>query len=250
MIKLIIKEIKEFNKSIDAIGVLINEGLFTIDKEKMFLRATDPSQISLVDFVMHKDAFEKFLVDFPQSTNKISFGININNLLQILSHSTNDDKLSMEILDDKPFLHIELLGKSRRTFTIPLIDVNDQEHPIPQIQFNVTVQITGEQLLNGIKDAGLFSSHITFKVENNKFLLETQSSKGKFKQEIGSDSKEVIISGKDAKAMFPLDYLQNMIKNAKGAITLKLKDDMPLELNYVIGESAIRYFLAPRVDSE
>jgi len=249
MIKLVIKDAKEFYKCIDAIGVLINEGLFTIDKEKFFLRATDPSQISLVDFVMPKSAFEEFIADIGQeSGNKISFGININNLLQILSHSSTDDKLSIEIKEGKPTILIELLGKSKRSFTIPLIDVSDQQHPLPNIPFDVTVQLTSDQLLGGIKDAALFSSHLTFKVGDEKFVLETQSSKGKFKQEI--EGGEVAISGQKAKAMFPLDYLQNMIKNSKGTITIKLKDDMPIELSYTIGSAAVRYYLAPRVDSE
>jgi len=249
MIRLSVKDIKEFNKSIDAIGVLINEGLFTVDKEKIYLRATDPSQISLVDFVMPKEAFDEFVVDLGNET-KITFGININNLLQILSHSNPDDKLILEIKENKANILIELIGKSRRAFTVPLIDVSDQEQPLPKIQFDVTIQINGEQLLAGIKDATLFSSHITLKAEDNKFIMETQSSRGKFKQDIDAESKAVVISGKSAKAMYPLDYLQNMIKNSKGVLTIKLKDDMPLELNYVIGKAAIRYFLAPRVDSE
>lgn len=249
MIKLVVKDIKEFHKSIDAIGVLINEGLFTIDNEKMYLRATDPSQISLVDFVMPKDSFEEFVVDLNEDLDKVAFGINVNNLLQILSHSNNDEKLVLEIKEDKSILQIELIGKSKRTFSIPLIDVSEQEQPLPKVQFDVNVQIPSEELMSGIKDANLFSSHIVFRIEENKFFLETQSSKGKFKQEIESDSS-IVISGAKAKAMFPLDYLQNMIKNAKTIITLKLKDDMPLELSYTIGNAAIRYFLAPRVDSE
>ncbi len=249
MIKLVVKDVKEFYKSIDAIGVLINEGLFTIDKEKFYLRATDPSQVSLVDFVMPKEAFEEFIVDLEKtSEEKISFGININNLLQILSHSNAEDKLSLEVQEEKPTLLIQLLGKSKRTFVIPLIDVSDQQHPLPQIQYDVTVQIGVEQLVAGIKDAGLFSSYLMFVVEDNKFIINTQSSKGHFKQEI--ESGNVVISGTKAKAMYPLDYLQNMIKNSKGNITLKLKDDMPVEISYTIGNSAIRYFLAPRVDSE
>jgi len=250
MIKLVIKDTKEFHKSIDAIGVLINEGLFTIDKDKIYLRATDPSQISLVDFVMPKDAFEEFVIDTSEDEDKITFGININNLLQILSHSLADEKLVLEIKEDKSVILIELIGSSKRSFSIPLIDVSKQEQPLPKIQFDVTIQIMPDQLIGGIKDASLFSSHLSFRVEDNKFYLETQSSKGKFKQEIEADSKNLIISGNKAKAMYPLDYLQNMIKNAKTMLTIKLKTDMPLELNYTIGPAAIRYFLAPRVDSD
>lgn len=249
MIKLVMKDAKEFYKCIDAIGVLINEGLFTIDKEKFFLRATDPSQISLVDFVMPKDAFEEFIVDIgEESASKLSFGININNLLQILSHTNADDKLSIEIKEGKPSIQIEFIGKSKRSFTIPLIDVSDQQNPLPQIPFDVTVQVGSDQLVSGIKDAALFSSHLTLRVNDEKFILETQSSKGKFKQEV--EAGDIVISGNKAKAMFPLDYLQNMIKNAKTTITIKLKDDMPIEINYTIGSAAIRYYLAPRVDNE
>ena len=249
MIKLVMKDAKEFYKCIDAIGVLIIEGLFTIDKEKFFLRATDPSQISLVDFVMPKDAFEEFIVDIgEESASKLSFGININNLLQILSHTNADDKLSIEIKEGKPSIQIEFIGKSKRSFTIPLIDVSDQQNPLPQIPFDVTVQVGSDQLVSGIKDAALFSSHLTLRVNDEKFILETQSSKGKFKQEV--EAGDIVISGNKAKAMFPLDYLQNMIKNAKTTITIKLKDDMPIEINYTIGSAAIRYYLAPRVDNE
>lgn len=249
MIKLVIKDAKEFYKSVDAIGVLINEGLFTVDKDKFFLRATDPSQISLVDFVMPKEAFEEFIADIgKESASKLSFGINITNFLQILSHSNADDKLSIEIKEGKPSIQIEFIGKSKRSFTIPLIDVSDQQHPLPQIPFEVTIQVPPEQLISGIKDAGLFSSHLVLRVNEDKFILETQSSKGKFKQEV--DAGDIVISGKNARAMFPLDYLQNMIKNAKSTITLKLKDDMPIEISYMIGSSAIRYYLAPRVDND
>jgi DNA polymerase III sliding clamp (beta) subunit (PCNA family) len=199
---------------------------------------------------MPKESFEEFVVDIPEDEEKIAFGININNLLQILSHSTIEDKLVLEINDDKSNIQIELIGKTKRSFNIPLIDVSEQEQPLPKIQFDVTIQINSEELINGIKDAALFSSHITYKVSDGKFYLETQSSKGKFKQEIEADGKNIIISGNNAKAMYPLDYLQNMIKNAKSTITLKLKDDMPLELTYNIGSAAIRYYLAPRVDSE
>ncbi|MFH0906054.1 MAG: hypothetical protein V1824_01815, partial [archaeon] len=196
MIKLIIKDVKEFYKSIDAIGVLINEGLFNIDKDKLSLRATDPSQISLIDYIMPKAAFEEYIVDFSKDLDKkISFGLNINNLLQILSHSSSDDKLSLEIQDNKPMILIELIGKSKRSFTIPLIDVSDQQNPLPNIPFEVTVQLNSDQLLNGIKDASLFSSHLSFRVEDNKLFLETKSSKGKFKQELQGGSESVIISG-------------------------------------------------------
>jgi hypothetical protein len=56
---------------------------------------------------MPKDAFEEFLVDIKDQEANVTLGININNLLQILAHSSSDDKLMLEIKDDKSFILIE-----------------------------------------------------------------------------------------------------------------------------------------------
>jgi proliferating cell nuclear antigen len=56
---------------------------------------------------------------------------------------------------------------------------------------------------------------------------------------------------RDCKSMFPLDYLSDMLKaaNSETDLTLKLKENAPVELNYHIGEAKLRYFLAPRIET-
>ena len=47
--KLVLDNAVEFKKAIDAISVLIDEAEFIVSKEGLKLKATDPSQVSMID---------------------------------------------------------------------------------------------------------------------------------------------------------------------------------------------------------
>ena len=51
--------------------------------------------------------------------------------------------------------------------------------------------------------------------------------------------------------MFPLDYLQDMLKAASSdtKVSLSLKSSAPVKVSYSIGEASINYFLAPRIEN-
>lgn len=51
--------------------------------------------------------------------------------------------------------------------------------------------------------------------------------------------------------MFPLDYLQDMLKAASGdtKVNLFLKSNAPVKVSYKIGDANISYFLAPRIET-
>ena len=58
--RLILKDATFFKKCVDAIGALVDEAEFILRDDGLFLKATDPSQISMVDFSIEKKAFETF----------------------------------------------------------------------------------------------------------------------------------------------------------------------------------------------
>ena len=63
MVELILENASSFKKCIEALAVLIDEAEFVIDKDSVRLKATDPSQISMVDFVLEKSAFKHYDVE-------------------------------------------------------------------------------------------------------------------------------------------------------------------------------------------
>jgi proliferating cell nuclear antigen len=142
-------------------------------------------------------------------------------------------------------------GNSVRHFSVPLIDVSAAELPTPKIDFYASVKVKGDLLQGGLKDAALISSHILMGVTSNQFFLRANSSKGELNHE--TDRKDLLDwqAKKECSSMFPLDYLQDMLKVADSntIVSLQLKSNAPVQLSYAVGEAQLSYFLAPRIET-
>ncbi len=246
--KLVLEKAGDFQKSIDAIAVLIDEAEFILDENGLALKATDPSQISMVDFFLEKAAFKEFDVK-----EKAKIGLDLDYLRQIMSRAKADDELTIELDDDQNRLNVSFKGASMRKFNLPLIDISTAELPNPKIEFDVEVKLLASVLQDALKDAALVSSHVSVGVEADKFIVKADSSKGNLDSVTEKDKKYLIElnAKKDAMSMFPLDYLQDMLKAAQSAtpIQVNLKANAPIEISYEIGKAKIKYFLAPRIES-
>ena len=79
--ELVFKSADVFRKSMEAIAVLIDEAELVVKETGLELRATDPSQISMVDFSLPKKAFSKF------SSAETRLGLDLDYLNQVLARS-------------------------------------------------------------------------------------------------------------------------------------------------------------------
>lgn len=243
--ELLLKDSAMFKKSIEAISVLIDEAELVVNNDGIELKATDPSQISMVDFTLPKSAFEKFV------SEETRLGLNLDYLNQVLARAHSSDKISLMLDEKKTFLEVEFIGKAKRTFQVPLIDISSTEVPSPRIEFDAEIIVNSSFLQNAFKDASLISSHITLGCDEQKFFINAKSSKGNLNEEAKED-KETIIELKvktECKSMFPLDYLQDMLKAASGEVTLFIKSNAPIKISYNIVDASITYFLAPRIEN-
>ncbi len=242
--ELVLKNASSFKKSIEAISVLIDEAEIIV-KDGLELRATDPSQISMVDFKMPKTSFEKF------DAQEMKLGLDLDYLNQVLSRAQSSDKLEISLDDKKSFLEIKFLGKAERSFQIPLIDISSSEVPSPKIEFDAELTINPIFLQNAFKDASLMSSHIVIGCDEEKFFVEAKSSKGKLREEAKKDKETLpeMMVKKECKSMFPLDYLKDMLKSASEKAFISIKTNAPIRISYKIDEAEITYFLAPRIEN-
>jgi len=246
--KLVLDKAGIFQKSIEAIAVLIDEAEFLIDENGLTLKATDPSQISMVDYSLEKKAFKEF-----DSKDKMKIGLDLDYLKQVMSRSKPDDELTIELDEGKSRLIVMFKGTSSRKFDLPLIDISSAELPNPKIEFDAEVKMLASVLQDALKDASLVSSHVSLGVSGDKFVVKADSSKGNLDSITEKDKHNLLELNvkKDAMSMFPLDYLQDMLKTAQSStpILVKLKASAPIEVSYEIGPAKIKYFLAPRIES-
>ncbi|HZX19835.1 MAG TPA: proliferating cell nuclear antigen (pcna) [archaeon] len=246
---LVFEDASLFRKCVDGISVLVDEAEFIIDEKGLSLKATDPSQISLVDFELPKKAFKKF--DVKKSSR---IGLDLNYLGQVMSRAKSGDSVEFLLSDDASKLVLVFSGKSKRSFTIPLLDLTSGDLPLPKIDFDAEIKIKADALNDSFKDASLISTHIVLSVENDSFFVRANSSKGNL-ENIYTQKDHSVVSLKasnEVRAMFPLDYLANIIKAASSdtEILVSLKTNAPVQINYSLGDGKLQYFLAPRIESD
>lgn len=248
-IKLVMESANSFRKSVEAIAALIDEAEFIVDEKGLTLKATDPSQIAMVDFELPKDAFKEF--DVKQ---EIKLGVDMDYFRQIISRAKSDDALILELSPEKSNLTIKFKGKSQRSFSMPLIDVSKGQLPNPKIDFEAELIIKAGLLQDALKDAEILSSHIILGVTHEYFYVSANSSRGTFRNETLKNETEIkrFDVKKECKAMFPLDYLKNMLKApaSEDEIKLYLKTDAPLKMDFTNEKARVTYYLAPRIDVE
>ena len=247
--RIVFEKASDFQKCIDAISVLIDEAEFILDSEKLSLKATDPSQISMVDFSIEKKAFKEYSIEA-----KTKIGIDLSYFSQIMSRAKANDSLVLELDEDKSRLNATFEGASTRHFQIPLIDISAADLPNPKIEFDTEIKIKAGLLQDALKDAALISTHVSLGATKDCFFVRANSSKGNLDNKTKKDGKNLIElkTTKDTSSMFPLDYLQDMLKapSSDSEIDLKLKTNAPVQIKYSIGAAKICYFLAPRIESD
>ena len=245
---LILERAEVLKKSVDAIAVLIDEAEVEVSEKGMSLKATDPSQISMVDFEYDRKAFKKFSVE-----GSVRLGLDMDYLNQVMSRSKPSDEVELKLDEATSKLAITFRGSSTRTFSVPLIDISSGELPNPKIEFDATVKVKAGVLQDALKDAGLLSTHLTLGARTDAFFVKATSSKGELMNETKKDSESLpdLSVKKDCRSMFPLDYLSDMLKAASSDtdVVVKIKENAPVELNYFIGDAKLRYFLAPRIET-
>jgi proliferating cell nuclear antigen len=245
--ELIIKEAAVFKKSMEAIAVLIDEAELVVTTDGLELKATDPSQISMVDFTMPKSSFEKF------DSEETRLGLDLDYLNQVLARAQSGDKLTLSLDEKKAFLLVGFSGKAERSFQVPLIDISTSDVPQPKIEFDSEMKINAGFLQNAFKDAALISTHITMGCDEEKFFVKAKSSKGNLDEQLKQDKDTLpeLKVKQECQSMFPLDYLQDMLKAASSAdhVELFVKTNAPVRVSYSIGEAKVTYFLAPRIES-
>jgi len=239
---------KVFKDCVDALVTLIDEGTFNITQEGITLRAMDPSQIAMVDFKLPKEAFEKFTVT---SDTKIS--LNLDHLSKITARSRPGETLNLKLDDSKSRLILIFKGQNTRRFNMPLLDSTTAEPREPSIDFDGTIKINGNVLKEGLKDASLISPHVILDTNEEGFTIESTGDKGHviIETKKGDDILIEHSVNTSCKAMYPLEYMNDVLKGAEsGAVVLlELKTDAPLRVQYPIGQATVTYYLAPRIEN-
>ncbi|MBS3137909.1 proliferating cell nuclear antigen (pcna) [Candidatus Woesearchaeota archaeon] len=247
--KLTLAEPKYIKDSISIISELVTEARFKITSNAIELIAMDPANVAMVIFKLLSSAFVEY-----QLEKDVEIAINLNNFKQIMKRVKPNDVLSLE-LTAKNKLQITLTGNTKRTFSLPIIDLEEKEQRIPDLQFPIIIAVPSDVLNDAIGDVDIVGESVSFAVDNGKFIVSAEGDLTEATIAIEeSEEIKIITETKDRiKAKYSIEYLKKMIEGSKIAPNVKIQfnKDYPLKLEYkAIDKVMITFILAPRVEND
>lgn len=240
MFEVSVEDAKFWKNCVDAIVNLIDEGVLEVKADGISLRAMDPSQIAMVSFFVPKKSFVEYNVEGSER-----LGLNFDNLAKFLARAREKEKLRMVLEENR--LGMEFSGEGRRSFKVPLLDLSAGPQKEPKIEYDATVKVNAGQLKEILRDATLVSSHVVLEATEAGFFVDAKGDSADLNEKA---TAEVSLK-KPARATFPLQFLDDIAKACPNdaGITLNLKTNAPIKIEYAIGDASLTYYLAPRIEA-
>ena len=156
LMKLVLAEPKYLKDPIAIASELVNEVTFKVNSDGLEMVAMDPANVAMVVLKILSSSFVEFNV--PNGTEE--FSISLANLKQILRRAKGDDVLTLETGEENQ-LKVILKGKSARSFTIALLELDEREQKVPDLNFPCNITMPAAQLTDAIEDVSVVAESVT-----------------------------------------------------------------------------------------
>lgn len=241
--KLTLQSPKILSDIVTIISELVTEVRIKVNKEGMSLTAIDPANVAMIYFKIPNSLFSDFDLDREEE----EIGVNLNNLKAVLRRIKPGASLTLERVENT--LNLGIKDRVKRDFALALIEIDADDKPLPEWEFNSVVKLNSDTFTEVIEDCAVVSDACTFIAEPNRFIVEAHGLNSA-RAEFTSDEAE-IHSG-NSTARFSLEYLNKFIKGAKISMnsTLSFSDNHPMRLDFHTGDVVLSFVLAPRVEQE
>ncbi|EHR78061.1 DNA polymerase [Thermococcus litoralis DSM 5473] len=238
---------KDFASLIDTASNLIDEAAFKVTEEGISMRAMDPSRVVLIDLNLPAGIFSKYDVEGEET-----IGVNMDHFKKILKRGKSKDILVLR-KGEENFLEVTLEGTAKRTFRLPLIEVEELELELPELPFTVKAVVLGEVLKEAVKDASLVSDSIKFIAKENEFIMraEGETQEVEIRLTLEDEGLLDLEVEEETRSAYGVSYLADMVKGIGKAdeVVLRFGNEMPLQMDYPIrDEGRLTFLLAPRVE--
>jgi len=247
--KLALAEPKYFKDSISIISDLVNEARFKITQNALELVAMDPANVAMVVFKLLSSTFVEYDVSKEQD-----IGVNLVDLKAVMRRSKPNDTVSLEVTQDNR-LQIQFKGANTRTFSLPIIELEEKEQKVPDLNFPVKISTTSKTLSEAVDDVDIVAESVTFEAEPAKLniLAEGDMSKANIEIKKDDDTKINAETQDKVRAKYSIEYLKKMVAGGKIADTVDIQfnKDYPLKLDFKeVDRVHLSFILAPRVEND
>ena len=229
------------SRAVEIISELVSEVKLKVNEFGMSITAMDPANVAMVRFKLPKSAFPQF------ETGEEVLGINLDDLKRILKRCGPRSSLILEKKEN--LLEIEIQDRIKRNFSLGLIEIEGEDKELPNLEYSSLVELNSIDLIASIEDCAIVGDACSFKIDENKFIIEAKGLNSARSEFSGDEAK---IQAENCKSKYSLEYLQKFIKASKlcEKTTLQFANDHPLNMNVKTESMELSFILAPRVETE
>ena len=227
----------------------------------MVIKEVNKTGKILVYMKLEADKFDIYKYNYHKK--KLTLGIDINNLLRCLKCMSQFDNMTWLVDDDdinKLCIILESSEKKeKKIFKLNLMDIEEQNYDITPIQFPYLITLPSSDFHKYCKDMASSTDKIEIKSTANKLYFSGKGEMGYIDFEVGESNGGLsIISNTNnnneiVQGLFELKFLLIFTKctNLSNLVTLYLKNDYPIIVNYQIGSlGEIKLVLSPTKNSD
>lgn len=240
-----------WKNSIAAISNLIEEVDFEFKEDGVEMRAMDPSHIALADFQLPAEVFDEYDVK-----GTVKLGLDLKRLNSVLSRAKKSDEFVLEFDEEEGRLKLKFKGESTRRFSLPLLELEEEELPEPDLDFTASAKVFAGAISDGLKDAALVGDNVRFELSEGKFFMGIESDTGSVEMELSEDQEGLreLNVNEPTKSMYNIDYLEDMVSaaNSRDIVEVNHGTDLPIQMIFPIanGKGRLIFLLAPRIEAE
>ena len=226
-------------------SVAMPEFQFELSPSGILHSKLDSSRAAHIRINIPESYFKEFSVS---QTRQIC--VNMERLTTVVKRliKYKDQAIEMLFVDNEMFL--TNLGSPKREFSLNFLDPREVGKDL-NIESTTIIDIDTKELEEQIKDMKGTAVHAIFEVLGGNLSITCKSDDGKAMVITPSDSEFITVhNATDAKAMYALSYMTEIVKFLKGFETVKMELSTNLPLTFVVNEGQVefRILLAPRVE--
>lgn len=241
MAKLVYPEAKYLKEIIDSLSKLTDEAAFQLTSGGLKIVALDPARVALININVPQTAFLEY--DVPEET---IVGLSMASLSRMLRKVKKGDRFVLNTRDDRVEVVVESIGK--RIYRFRNLEARLPEIQELRLEFSVVAQLLVDVVKQLIRDAEAVGDLVELEAPDSEtlYLRGRGASVVETKLTLGTPALVSLEVRRPSKSAYQLEYLRHVVNLAKisDLVTLKFSSDSPLELEFSLGESRVKYLLA------
>jgi proliferating cell nuclear antigen len=214
-----------------------------LDPEGIYFRSMDKDHVSLIDIGLPENIFERYDVK-----NKSQVSFIIKDFMNIVKSLDKKRSIKLELTSDKM-----TITQNDTSMNLNLLNIADfSEIPLPYVNFDAQIKISGKMLKEIIKKAGSVGDYITIHTIDHQITLDSKGDNGSYHQVIPKEDLIELRIREDTQTTYSIEYLKEFIKCIENnyPISLEYSTYKPCRLSTTVNNlGRIHYYLAPRVEN-